>query len=187
MARAMRRPTRLRVPMSIDQTATSKDIAVRERSVVRRLRMTKPAQYILYSIFGTSVAIIVPTLLALLGVGMSKQNGEVAFNAASASLLAIIVSFVVVRRVVKFPLLRTYSYVAVTFVSSFALVAIGLKFLQIQFSSPQFFIGMVIITALVEIFFYAHRHVAALPFAVIPGTPTLAQLPNSSRRSIKYT
>jgi lipopolysaccharide/colanic/teichoic acid biosynthesis glycosyltransferase len=173
--------------MSIDQTATSKDIAVRERSVVRRLRMTKTTQYILYSIFGTSVAIIVPTLLALLGVGMSKQNGEVAFNAASASLLAIIVSFVVVRRVVTFPLLRTYSYVALTFVSSFALVAIGLKFFQIQFSSPQFFVGMVIITALVEIFFYAHRHAAPLQFAVIPGTPTLAQLPNSSRRSIKYT
>jgi hypothetical protein len=109
--------------MSIDQTATSKGIAVRERPVVWRLRMSKYAQYILYSILGTFVAIIVPTVFVLLGVGMSKQNGEVAFNAASASLLAIVISFVIVRRVVKFPLLRTYSYVALTFVSSFALAA----------------------------------------------------------------
>jgi lipopolysaccharide/colanic/teichoic acid biosynthesis glycosyltransferase len=173
--------------MSIDQTATSKDIAVRERPVVRRLHMQKHAQYILWSILGTFVAITVPTVFVLFAVGMSKQNGEVAFNAASASLLAIVVSFVVVRRLVNFPLLRTYSYVALTFACSFALVASGLKFFRIEFSSPQFFIGMVIITALVEIFFYAHRHAAPLQFAVVPGTPTLAKLPNSVRRSIKYT
>jgi lipopolysaccharide/colanic/teichoic acid biosynthesis glycosyltransferase len=183
----VRRPARLTVPMSIDQTATSNDNAVRERPGVRRLRMPKTAQYIFYSIFGAFVAIIVPTLLALLGVGMTRQEGDVAFNGASASLLAIVVSFLIIRRLLKFPLLRTYSYVALTFVSSFALMASGLKFFRIDFSSPQFFFGMVIITALVEMFFYAHRHGAPLHIAVVPGTVTPSQLPNSLFRSIKYT
>jgi lipopolysaccharide/colanic/teichoic acid biosynthesis glycosyltransferase len=133
------------------------------------------------------VAIIVPTLLALLGVGMSRQEADVAFNAASASLLAIVVSFLIIRRLLKFPLLRTYSYVALTFVSSFALVATGLKFFRIDFSSPQFFVGMVIITALVEMFFYVHRHGVPLHIAVVPGTVTLTKFPNSLLRSIKYT
>ena len=61
--------------------------------------------------------------------------------AALASLLAIIFSFVIIRRLLSFPLLRTYGYVALTFVSSFCVVAIGLKFFRIDFSSPQFFLG----------------------------------------------
>ena len=43
---------------------------------------------------------------------MSRQEGDVAFNAASASLLAIVVSFLIIRRLLNFPLLRTYSYIA---------------------------------------------------------------------------
>ena len=175
----MQRPARLTVPMSIDQTATSTNNAVRKRAVVRRPRMPKAAQYIFYSVFGTFVAISVPTLLALLGVGMSRQQGDVAFNAASASLLAIVASFLIIRRLLRFPLLRTYSYVALTFVSSFALVASGLKLFRIDFSSPQFFLGMVIITVLVEMFFYVHRHWAPLHIAVLPDTLTPTKLPSA--------
>jgi lipopolysaccharide/colanic/teichoic acid biosynthesis glycosyltransferase len=173
--------------MSIDQTATSKDSALRERPVARHPRMPKLAVYVLYSICGTFVAIIVPTLFVLLGVGMTRQEGDVAFNAASASLLAITVSFLIIRRLLSFPLLQTYGYVALTFVSSFAIVASGLKFFRIDFSSPQFFLGMVIITALVEMFFYAHHHGAPLHIAVVPGTVTQTKLPNGLFRSIKYT
>ena len=165
--------------MSIDQTATSTNNAVRKRAVVRRPRMPKAAQYIFYGVFGTFVAIIVPTLLALLGIGMSRQQGDVVFNGALASLLAIIIGFLVIRRLLSFPLLRTYGYVALTFVSSFAVVAIGLKFFRIDFSSPQFFLGMVIITALVEMFFYVHRHWAPLHIAVVPGAVTPTKLPSA--------
>ena len=115
------------------------------------------------------------------------RSANVAFNAASASLLAIGVSFLVIRRLLRFPLLQTDSYVALTFVGSFAVVASGLKFFRIDFSSPQFFLGMVIIMALVEMFFYAHRRWAPLHIAVVPGTATPAKLPNGMFRSIKYT
>src|SRR5262249_15798533 len=129
--------------MSIDQTVSSHDNAVRKRPVIRRLVIPKTTQYILYSIFGAFVAVIVPTLLALLGVGMTRQQWDVAFNAASASLLAIGVGFLVIRRLLFFPLLRTDTYAALTFVGSFAVMAIGLKFFRIDFSSPQFFLAMV--------------------------------------------
>src|SRR5262249_24035707 len=52
---------------------------------------------------------------------------------------------------------------------------------------PQFFLGMVIITALVEMFFYTHRRGAPLHVAVVPGTELLTKLPNSSFRPVKYT
>jgi lipopolysaccharide/colanic/teichoic acid biosynthesis glycosyltransferase len=173
--------------MSIDHAPTLKHIAVRERPAVGRPRMVRTAQYILYSIFGTLVAIIVPALLVLLGIGMSRQEPDVAFNAAFASLLAIIISFAVIRRLIRFPLLSTYNYVAVTFIISFAIVAIGLKFFRIDFSSPQFFLAMAIITALVEIFFYTHRHGAPLHIAVAPGVASLAKLPSTMPRSVTFT
>ena len=84
-------------------------------------------------------------------------------------------------------MLPTHGYVALTFLSCFAVVAIGLKFFRIDFSSPQFFLGMVIITALVEMFFYVHRHGAPLHIAVVPGATPLAKLPKTLRRSIRFT
>ena len=67
-----------------------------------------------------------------------------------------------------------------TFLGCFLAVAIGLKFFRIDFSSPQFFLGMVIITALVEMFFYVHRHGAPLHIAVVPGAANLAKPPKST-------
>ena len=66
-------------------------------------------------------------------------------------------------------------------------MAIGLKFFRIDFSSPQFFLGMVIITALVELFFHVHRRGAPLHIAVVPGAATLAKLPKTLLRSIRFT
>src|SRR5262245_3890598 len=130
--------------------------ALSERAIVdkRRPRPPSAAKYIWFGIFGTVTAILNPAALALTGIGMSVQPGENVFNGVLASLLAIISGFLVVRRLISFPLLPSYGYVALTFVSSFALVAVGLKYLRIDFSSPQFFLTMVIIIGLAELFFY---------------------------------
>jgi hypothetical protein len=116
-------------------------------------------------------------LLVLAGMGMSRQDLNVALNGAFASLLAIIFSFIVIRRLLSFPLLRTYAYIALTFVISFAIVAAGLKFFRIDFSSPQFFIALVLIVGLAELFFYAHRQWAPSSIAVVPGASNLTELP----------
>src|SRR5262249_55395050 len=106
----------------------------------RPRRWPGSAKYIWFGIFWACVAVVNPMLLALMGIGMSPQAEEVVFNGALASLLAIIAGFLVIRRLLGVPLLQSYGYVALTFVSSFALAAIGLKFLRIEFSSPQFFL-----------------------------------------------
>jgi lipopolysaccharide/colanic/teichoic acid biosynthesis glycosyltransferase len=173
--------------MSIDHAPTWKHIAVRGRPFAGRRRVLRNSQYILYSILGTVVAIIVPALLVLLGIGMSRQEADVASNAAVASLVAIIISFAIIRRLLKFPLVPTYNYVAMTFIISFAIIAMGLKFFQIDFSSPQFFLAMAIITALVEIFFYSYRHRAPLRIAVAPGVASLAKLPSTMLQSVAFT
>jgi lipopolysaccharide/colanic/teichoic acid biosynthesis glycosyltransferase len=153
----------------------------------RHPRAPSSARYIFFAVLGTFVAISAPTLFVLLGIGMHRQEGDVAFNAAFASLLAIIISFVVIRRLLGLPLVRTYGYIAMTFVSSFAVVAIGLKFFRIDFSSPQFFLGTVIIAALVEMYFYFHRNGAPLHIAVVPGAANLAKPPSTGARAIRFT
>jgi lipopolysaccharide/colanic/teichoic acid biosynthesis glycosyltransferase len=174
--------------MNIHQRDILQDDAVLEPLVWKRhSRAPNPARYIFFGVLATFVAISAPILLVLLGIGMSRQDADVAFNGAFASLLAIIFSFVAIRRLLGFPLLRTYGYIAITFVSSFAVVAIGLKFLQINFSSPQFFLGMVMIAAQVEIFFYVHHNGAPLHIAVVPGAATLAKPPKTLLRSMRFT
>jgi lipopolysaccharide/colanic/teichoic acid biosynthesis glycosyltransferase len=143
----------------------------------RRRRWPGAAKYIWFGIFATVVSIINPMLLALMGVGMSQQAIDVASNCALASLLAITAGFLVIRRLLSVPLLQSYGYVALTFVISFALVAVGLKFLRIDFSSPQFFLAMVMITGLSELFFYANRQWVPTKIAVVPGAAPLAKLP----------
>jgi lipopolysaccharide/colanic/teichoic acid biosynthesis glycosyltransferase len=152
----------------------------------RRSRASDSAKYILFSILGTFVAIINPTLLVLLGMGMSRQDWTVALNGAEASLFAIVLSFLIIRRLLRFPLLRTYGYIALTFVSNFCVVAIALRFLRVDFSSPQFFLGMVMITAMVELFFYAHRQWARSYIAVVPGVSNIAELPELLADSVEF-
>jgi lipopolysaccharide/colanic/teichoic acid biosynthesis glycosyltransferase len=153
----------------------------------RRRRWPGAAKYIWFGIFATVVSVINPMLLALTGIGMSPQAMEVVFNGALASLLAIIAGFLVTRRLLSVPLLQSYGYVALTFVSSFALVAIGLKFLRIEFSSPQFFLAMVMITGLSELFFYANRQWVPMKLAVVPGPASLAELPELLIDSVQIT
>lgn len=124
--------------------------------------------------------------LVLLGIGMSRQVGDVALNGALASLLAIAMSFMAIRRLVRLPLLRTDGYIALTFAISFAVVAIILKCFRIDFSSPQFFIGMVIIGTSTEAFFYVYRHAAPLRIAVIPGTSGVFEPPRRIGRSVRF-
>jgi len=161
--------------------------ALHEQPVVRKRRRPGSAKYIWFGIFGTGVAIVNPMLLALIGMGMSQQASEVVFSGALASLLAIISGFLVIRRLLSVPLLQSYAYVALTFVSSFALVAVGLKFLRIDFSSPQFFLAMVMITGLSELFFYANRQWVPMKVAVVPGAAPLAKLPELLVDSVQIT
>jgi lipopolysaccharide/colanic/teichoic acid biosynthesis glycosyltransferase len=153
----------------------------------QRSRAPDSAKYILFSMFGTIVAIINPTLLVLLGMGMSRQDGNVALNGALASLFAIILSFFVIRRLLRFPLLRNYGYIALTFVINFCVLAIVLRFCRIDFSSPQFFLAMVMITTMVELFFYAHRQSARSCVAVVPGASNIAELPDLLVGEVEFT
>jgi lipopolysaccharide/colanic/teichoic acid biosynthesis glycosyltransferase len=152
----------------------------------RRSYAPGSAKYILFSIFGTFVAIVGPMLLVLQGIGMSRQDGNVALNGALASLCAIVFSFFVIRKLLRFPLLRTYGYIALTFTISFCSVAILLRFFRVDFSGPQYFLGMVMITAMVELFFHAHRQWAPSRMAVVPGTSNVAELPGRSVATIEF-
>jgi lipopolysaccharide/colanic/teichoic acid biosynthesis glycosyltransferase len=165
------------------------DAALCEQPAGRSRRSCAPgsAKYILFSIFGIAVSIISPTLLVLFGIGMSEQDGDVALKGASASLAAITFSFLVIRRLLRFPLLNNYGYVALTFVISFSIVAIFLRFWRIDFSSPQFFFGMVIITAMVELFFYTRRRWASSRLAIAPGASKLAKLPAALLGRVEFT
>src|SRR5262245_60147290 len=142
-------------------------------------------KYILFSVFGTIFSIVIPILLVIAGVGMSAQSERVALNGATASLLATILGFFVIRRLLGFPLLRSHGYIALTFAMNFSIVAITLRFFRIDFSSPQFFLGMVIITALVEMFFYAQRQWAPSRIAVIPGA-TNVLLPEQLTGAVEF-
>jgi lipopolysaccharide/colanic/teichoic acid biosynthesis glycosyltransferase len=143
------------------------------------------AKYIWFGIFGTVAAVVNPALLALSGLGMSPQSTEIVYNGALASLLAIVCGFLVVRRLLSFPLLPAYGYIALTFVSTFALVAVGQKILRIEYSSPQFIAAMVLITVLAELFFYANRQWVPMTIAVIPGATPLAKLPKLLEGSVE--
>jgi lipopolysaccharide/colanic/teichoic acid biosynthesis glycosyltransferase len=175
--------------MNIHNSTSIWEEAKLHQQLAGRMRRRAPGagKYILYGICGTVFAIANPMLLVLSGIGMTRQDLDVASNTAFASMLAIICSFIIIRRLLSFPLLKTYGYVALTFVSSFAIVAVGLKFFRLDFSSPQFFLAMVMIVGLVELFFYANRQWAPVHIAVLPGTSRLAKLPEVLAGSVHFT
>ena len=150
----------------------------------RRLGLSS-AKYFWFGILGTVAAIVNPALLALFGLGMSPQSTEIVTNGAFASLLAIVCGFLVIRRLLSFPLLPAYGYIALTFASTFALVAAGQKILRIEYSSPQFILAMVLITVLAEFFFYANRQWVPMTIAVVPGATPLAKLPKLLEDSVE--
>src|SRR6478735_6065487 len=108
--------------MSTDQPWT--DTAASEQLFFRRPRIPKPVRYMLFSVLASLVATAGPLLLAILGIGMSEQDGGVASNGAFASWLAICAGFLIIRRLIRVPLLRAYSYVAMTFLACFLIIAI---------------------------------------------------------------
>src|SRR5262245_8953102 len=91
----------------------------------RRRRWQGAAKYIWFGIFATVVSVINPMLLALAGIGMSRRDLDVVSNGGLAALLAVIGGFLITRRLLGLPLLQSYGYVALTFVSTFALAAVG--------------------------------------------------------------
>ena len=175
--------------MNIHHASIWEDAALHEQPAGRRTHARVPgsAKYILYSIIGIVVSIIIPALLMLGGVGMSQQDASVALDSALASLIAIVFSFLIIRRLLRFPLLQhNYGYIALTFAINFFIIAVLLKFLRINFSSPQFFLGMAMITVMVELFFYARRRWAPARLAVVPGEASVAKLPGEVG-SVQFT
>src|ERR1700732_2566510 len=84
-----------------------------------RGRISSSAMQIVLSVCASSLSILGPALFALHGLGMSRQNEVVVFNTGTAALFAIICGFIVAIRVLRFPLLRTVTYVASAFTSTF--------------------------------------------------------------------
>ena len=161
--------------------------STRRRSAVSVDARQAPRSTYWFGIFGTVVAIVDPALLALIGLGMSPQPTETVFNGAFASLLAIISGFLVIRRLLRFPLLPAYGYVALTFVSTFALVAVGLKFLRIEYSSPQFFAAMVMITGLSRVFLLRKSSMGANEDRCGPRRNACGQAAKVARGSVEIS
>src|SRR5262249_42861755 len=110
--------------MNIQPKSSWRDFTAVEPALTwgrRQGGLPRSPRYLFFGVLGTFVAINSSMLFAVFGIGMSQQPVEIAFNAALASLLAIIMGFVIIRRLISFPLLRTYGYVALTFVSSFTI------------------------------------------------------------------
>src|SRR5437879_2594282 len=140
---------------------------------------------VILAFVATIAAIAGPALLAQHGWGMSRQNAEVVFDTAVAALLSIIFSIAITRRVLLFPLLRTSTYVVLTFVGTFGLVAVGLKLFKINFSSPQFFIGMAMMAGFVEGYLSVQRRFRPLDVVVVPGGLPPARLSWTLTRPIR--
>ena len=171
--------------MRVDPAVLIKNVVAGERSVAQRI--PNFVRQLLLSVFGIFVATSIPILFVRFGIGMSPQPEQVAFTTASASLLAMVSSFLIIRRLTNFPLMRTYKYAAVTLFSIFIAFAVGLKGFGIVYSSPQFFLAMLIIMGLVEGFLYASRHSRPLHIAVVPGGSAVNQLPKDHpSRPINY-
>jgi lipopolysaccharide/colanic/teichoic acid biosynthesis glycosyltransferase len=173
--------------MNVETSTWKEGVAFGPLVALRRPAAARSAQYVVFSVLGTFVAIIGPALLALFGIGMSRQNPDIACNAAYAALFAIICGFAIIRRLLSLPLLRTYNYVAGTFITSFVVMAVGLKFFRIDFSSPQYFLSLAMIVTMIVLFLHRYRQAAPLHIAVLPGVTCLTELPDKMLRSVKFT
>ena len=170
--------------MRADPAVLIKNVVASKPSVAQRIPTF--VRQLLLSVFGFFVATSISILFVRFGIGMSPQSEHVAFTTASASLLAMVSSFLIIRRFASFPLLRTYNYAALTLISIFIAFAVGLKGFGIVYSSPQFFLAMLIIMGLVEVFLYVSRHSRPLHIAVVPGGSAVSKLPKDPSRPINY-
>jgi lipopolysaccharide/colanic/teichoic acid biosynthesis glycosyltransferase len=153
----------------------------------RRWHLNGAARAIGLSLLGAAVAIIGPAYLCAHGWGMSRQQPDLIFDTATAASLAITCSLAVTHRLLAFPLLQSRSYVAITFATCFALVAVALKAREINYSSPQFFLGMVLMAAFVEGYYLYKRRFTQWHVAVVPGGLRPTALPSTLSMPIKLS
>jgi lipopolysaccharide/colanic/teichoic acid biosynthesis glycosyltransferase len=153
----------------------------------RRSRGNGAARAIALSLLGAAVAILGPAFLDAHGWGMSRQAQGVVINSAIAAAFATTCSLAVTHRLLAFPLMQSRTYVAVTFATCFALVAAALKVIHIDFSSPQFFFGMVLMAAFVEGYYVYKRWFTQWHVAIVPGGLRPTALPSTLSIPIKMT
>lgn len=153
----------------------------------RRQRLAGPFQPILLSLLGAAVAILGAALLDAYGWAMSQQPKDVIFDTGLAASFATICSLAMTHRLLAFPLMQSRTYIAVTFLSVFALVAVALKVLHISFSSPQFFISMIVMAAFVEGYYLYKRRFTQWHVAVVPGGQRPTALPQVLLKPIKLS
>ena len=91
-----------------------------------RSALSNTVQAWLLTIVGICVATVAPAFLSLHGVGMHESDTSGALFTGTSALVSIILSLVILRNLLRFPMLRTSTYVAMTFVSCFAAVAAGI-------------------------------------------------------------
>jgi len=171
-------------PLPITENAAS-----RARLGVQRWRpaVSHTVQAWLLTIVGICVATIAPALLSLEGVGMHESDMSGALFTGASALVSIFLSLVILRNLLRFPMLRTSTYVAVTFVCCFAAVATALKLAQMGFSTHQFFLSMVLMAGFFEGFLAAQRRWRPGRFVVVPGGQPPAGLPRMLSRPMRLT
>src|SRR5690348_11038054 len=131
--------------MNLHQPLPITDTATRTRLRVQGWRpaLSNVVQTWLLTILGICFATVAPALLSLQGVGMHESDTNGVFFTGGSALVSIFLSLVILRNLLRFPMLRTSTYVAVTFVCCFGAVAAGLKLSSMAFSTHQFFLSMV--------------------------------------------
>jgi lipopolysaccharide/colanic/teichoic acid biosynthesis glycosyltransferase len=128
--------------------------------------------------FGLIAAIIGPAAMCSWGILMSPQTDQVMVDTAYATILTLVLSLVTVRRILTFPLLRSITYIVLTFAAVSLSAGALLKLFQVHFSSPQLYISTAMSVAVVEAFLILRRRRARPIFAVLPSVddPTIGNL-----------
>lgn len=117
---------------------------------------------------GLVAAIVVPAAMCSWGILMSAQSDQVMLDTAHATVLTLVISLVIVRRILTFPLLRSITYIVIAFAAVSLSTGALLKMFKVNFSSPQLYIATAISIAVVELFLILRRRRARPVFAVLP-------------------
>jgi lipopolysaccharide/colanic/teichoic acid biosynthesis glycosyltransferase len=174
----------LHQPLPITDNASSR---TRLRVQGWRPALSNVVQTWLLTILGICFATVAPALLSLQGVGMHESDTNGVFFTGGSALVSIFLSLVILRNLLRFPMLRTSTYVAVTFVCCFGAVAAGLKLSSMAFSTHQFFLSMVMMAGFLEGFFAAQRRWRPGRIFVVPGGQPPTNLPSTLSRPINLT
>jgi lipopolysaccharide/colanic/teichoic acid biosynthesis glycosyltransferase len=129
---------------------------------------------------GLVVSLTLPAWLCYSGIMMSRQDETVVRVTSILSLVAIVAALTLLRRILSYPLLRSSTYVVLTFATIYILLAILFRFLQVNFSSPQFFLSALIAGLSFETFLLFRRFCTVSRFALLPGVDCEGPLPTRS-------